>query len=422
MPSRSLTPPAETAQAEAGRLRLLFALPFSPRLDAMHGGRVVAQLLLRLAERHDIAVLYLTRPDSERIQPELAERCRFVEEVELPHPSWSGHKWRSRLRVLQGLLTGMPNQASAVRTRRFGRALRSAVRRWEPQLIQLDHDELAQYARWLRSVATPAVLVSHDPDPARSDFGRTTRVREGRARKLDAHSWRRYRRRFLRRFDAVVAFTEQDRRVLLADAPRLHVACIPMGIDFPAEPLDPLGAAEPSIVFVGGYRHPPNADAALLLLRSIAPLARRAVPELRLLLVGDSPTAEMRAEARSLDTVTGTVSSVTPWLNQASLVVLPLRLGGGMRVKLLEALASGKAVIASQTAAAGLDVADGRQLVLADTDQEFADAIVALLGDDERRGSLGRAAREWSLEHLDWGPRVGAYEQLYCSLVDPATG
>ena len=88
-----------------------------------------------------------------------------------------------------------------------------------------------------------------------------------------------------------------------------------------------------------------------------------------------------------------------------------------MRVKLLEALAAGKAVVASPLAAAGLEVSDGKELVLADTDDEFAESIVTLVGDEAARSRIGHNAREWALRNLTWGSPVREYEQLYRSLL-----
>jgi glycosyltransferase involved in cell wall biosynthesis len=164
---------------------------------------------------------------------------------------------------------------------------------------------------------------------------------------------------------------------------------------------------------VGGYSHPPNADAAVRLMQAIMPIARRRNPNLRLRLVGDKPTLAMARLATRRDQVTGTVADVQPYLDEAALVALPLRLGGGMRVKLLEALAAGKAIVASPLAARGLELADGRELVLAETDEEFAEAIVTLIADPDARRSLAQHAREWALQHLDWESRVRRYEELY---------
>jgi glycosyltransferase involved in cell wall biosynthesis len=172
------------------------------------------------------------------------------------------------------------------------------------------------------------------------------------------------------------------------------------------------------VLFVGGYRHPPNSDAALRLLRTIMPAARRQMPGLRLVLVGADPGAALLEAATSHDTVSGSVPTVTPYLDEASLLALPLRQGGGMRVKLLEALAAGKAIVASPLAAEGLDVRDGEELALAETDAEFSDRIVALAGDEQLRSRLGGGARAWAERHLSWDSRVSRYEELYRSLLE----
>jgi glycosyltransferase involved in cell wall biosynthesis len=125
----------------------------------------------------------------------------------------------------------------------------------------------------------------------------------------------------------------------------------------------------------------------------------------------------MRAAASPQDDVTGAVPSVAPYVNDAAVVVLPIRLGGGMRVKLLEALAAGKAIVASPRAAAGLAVTPGVELELAETDDEFVDAVVALLQDSARRLALARNGRAWAIEHLGWNGRVQSYDALYRSVL-----
>ena len=109
-----------------------------------------------------------------------------------------------------------------------------------------------------------------------------------------------------------------------------------------------------------------------------------------------------------------------PYLDRASVFVAPIRLGGGMRVKALEALAAGKAVVASRLAAEGLDVRDGDQLVLAETDEEFVRAVSLLLGDAVGRRAFAERARRFALESLGWEPTFAAYERLHASLLSPA--
>ena len=130
------------------------------------------------------------------------------------------------------------------------------------------------------------------------------------------------------------------------------------------------------VLFVGNFIHPPNQDAAERLVRSIFPRVRLEVPQAELRIVGPNPDAGLRAAAGLGVTFTGEVAEVWPHLEDAAVVVAPLRQGGGMRVKVAEALAAGKAVVATRLAAEGLTAEDGREVVLADTDEAIATAIV----------------------------------------------
>jgi polysaccharide biosynthesis protein PslH len=412
------------SQASAA-LRLLVAVPFSPRRHAEHGGRVIAQLLYRLVERHRVAIVYLRRAGSAPIDPQLAGRCDLVHEIPVSDHKSAGFAWRHRLDVLAAPLTGIPSPVAPLHARRFARACVDIANRWGPDIIQIEHDDLGYCGPLLRKSGSTAVriLTSHQPGaPASEDQARATRGRQRIAHRLDAANWRRYWARTLPTFDAVVTLTDRDRDVIEAAASGPRVISIGLGIDLPKEPLSATGDSDPNVLFVGGYMHPPNTDAALRLLRSIMPAVRQSLPGLHLTLVGADPGRELLSAATQDDTVTGYVPTVTPFLDRASLLVLPIRHGGGMRVKLLEALAAGKAVVTSPLAAAGLEVTDGQEVVLAETDAEFTDAIVSLVGDTAARSRLGQRARKWALRSLAWDDRVWEYEQLYRSLLASRKG
>ena len=152
-------------------------------------------------------------------------------------------------------------------------------------------------------------------------------------------------------------------------------------------------------------------------MRSIFPLVRGEVPDARLWIVGADPPPELRRGVGGGIEVTGRVPDVTPYLDAAAVFAAPLQLGGGMRVKVLEALAAGKAVVASSRAVEGLDVANEDQLLLAESDQEAAAAIVGLLREPGRRLALARRAREWATANLGQERVTLAFEQLYASLL-----
>jgi glycosyltransferase involved in cell wall biosynthesis len=215
-------------------------------------------------------------------------------------------------------------------------------------------------------------------------------------------------------------FTERDRRAIAALASTTPIVRIPLGMDLPAQPLDPLGHA-PNVLFVGNFAHPPNVDAAERLVHEIFPRVREHYRDATLTVVGDRPAAQLRQLAPEYVEITGRVPDVGPYLDRAAVVAAPLRIGGGMRIKVLEALAAGKPVVASPLATEGLDLHDGEQIVLAESDQQFVEAIVALLADPARRARIARSARAWACAHLGWESSVAAYEQLYRQLAEQST-
>ena len=210
--------------------------------------------------------------------------------------------------------------------------------------------------------------------------------------------------------DAAVAFTEADRRAVEAAGARRAVR-IPLGTNVPPEPLG-AGEGGPEVVFVGNFQHAPNVDAALRM-GPVLDRVRERHPGCRLTIVGPHPPDDVRALADDRTTVTGEVADVVPHLRRAAVVAAPLRLGGGMRVKVLEALAAGKAVVATPLAVEGLGVTSGRQLEIADDDAGLALAIERLLEDRPRREALGAEGRAWVAAELGWERTVTAYEALY---------
>jgi glycosyltransferase involved in cell wall biosynthesis len=228
-------------------------------------------------------------------------------------------------------------------------------------------------------------------------------------------AWRRYERHLLRSFDAVVAFTEADRRSLL-ELGDGRVETIGFATVVP-ERL----AADPEVpnrvLFVGNFAHRPNLEAAAVLATRIMPLVRAEIPEAHLFLVGAHRLPEVEALAGESVTVRFDVDDVAPYWASAAVVALPLRTGAGMRVKALDAFGAGKAVVANDRAVAGAAVEPGTHFARADTDEEFAREIVDLLGAPERRRGLGEAARAWALAFASWDSVVKRYEALQEELI-----
>lgn len=395
--------------------RLLFLAPFAPRLDAAHGGaRAVAQMIAALSEQHQTALLCLRLGDEPPVDAELRRRCAIVEEVRRPNGAMS----LLRGSRLASMASGWPMWATFSAVGEYAARLRAIARNWQPDVVQAEFHVMGQYLSTLVDCAAARVLTIHEPGFA------AARDRMSSERGLDRFSdyfemraWMRYERRIARAAEAIVVLTERDRASLEELRVSTPVVRIPLGVPVAPRALDPCGAEPPGVLFVGSFKHQPNVDAAARLAERIFPRVRAEVANATLTLVGARAPRHLERMAGEGVVVAGRVPDVTPYLDAAAVVAIPLRHGGGMRVKVLEALAAGKAVVATRLAAEGLALDDGEQIVFAETDEEIARAIAALLADPERRCAIAARARTWARENLGWERSVAAYERLYDGLV-----
>jgi len=397
------------------RRRLLVLAPFTPRRDAKHGGsRAIADLLAEQCLRHAVALVYLRGREELSIEHSLRAQCDLVREVSHMHPGGMA-RWARLARVGSSPLFGMPTWAAWWRVPEYKECIAEVVASWRPDIVQFEYTIMGQYASDLLHCSAPKVLVEYDADPSFPNGGLLWTVLS----RVDRWAWRRYRARVVRHMAAVVVFTEKDRAAILPMAEGKPVVTIPIAATIPASPASAVGALRPSLLFVGSFNHAPNTDAAIRLVTRIVPLVRMEEPDAKLMLVGTNPPPALRRHVGAGVELAETVPDVAPYLEAASVVVVPLRAGGGMRVKVLDALAAGKALVASRLAVEGLDLREGVECCLAETDEEFARHIVHLLRDEERRSRLGRQARVWALQHLSWARAADSYARLYDRLLQP---
>jgi glycosyltransferase involved in cell wall biosynthesis len=234
----------------------------------------------------------------------------------------------------------------------------------------------------------------------------------------DWRRWPAYQRSVWSRFDRIQVFTERDAAVIAELAPHLRerVRVTPFGIDAPPA-ADPAREQPGLVLFVGNFTHPPNVDAACWLVDGVMPRLRALVPGSRLLLVGGAADSIDHLAAADVDVVAD-VDALAPYLEEASVVVAPVRTGGGMRMKVLYALASGKAVVTTPRGAEGLVSAGSEPpFVLADDADGIANAVARLLGDDRSRRQLGARARSFVLEHYDTSAYARRLETVFDELI-----
>jgi len=388
--------------------RLLFVTPVAPDAAAMDGGsRVMAELIEQLALSHVVGLVYF-RGDGDPELGALGKVCDVV--LELPR----GGPWMRKMRVAGGLMMQRPFWASRWWSPQNAERLRGAVELWQPDVVQFEYHVTGQYAGTLNGLRPARVLVEHEPGVVASagDTGQGGPLRRLHAA-VESRAWSAYERRIYRHVDRIVVFTESDRDAIRHLAGDTTIVRIPFATRIPDVPLSAAGTDGDRILFVGNFRHYPNVDAALRLVRDIFPLVRARLPAAKLTFVGPDPPEELRASAGESVDVLGAVPDVAPYLDSAAVVAAPLRLGGGMRVKVLDALAAGKALVCTPRAVEGFSVRDREHVRTAESDADFARAIVHLLSNPHERIAMAGRAHVWARAHAGSHAVVTQYEALY---------
>jgi glycosyltransferase involved in cell wall biosynthesis len=211
---------------------------------------------------------------------------------------------------------------------------------------------------------------------------------------------RRYERQHYRQFDAAIAVSEHDKALLARLCPGLEIDVIDNGVDTAQYQSRLEAEIENRLAFVGSYGYSPNRDAVVYFAEQMLPRIRAVIPDTTLMVVGKDAPAEL-GRISGVDVI-GAVPDVRPYLYQASVVVVPLRVGSGTRIKILEAMAAGRAIVTTSVGVEGLRVQNGRHLVIADGPKDFAEAVTQLLWDPGLRQEIGANARKLVEQEYDW--------------------
>lgn len=219
--------------------------------------------------------------------------------------------------------------------------------------------------------------------------------------------WRRMEtaeRRYLRLADQVLTVSEADRDAFSSFVDRGKLTVIPTGVDIDYFQPVPVEESANCMVFIGSMDWLPNEDAILYFVDAILPLIKEHCSEASLEVVGRNPSRKLQALAEHEKSIrlTGRVEDVRPFVARGSICIVPLRIGGGTRLKIFEAMAMSKAVVSTSVGAEGLPVQPGENILLADTPADFARSVVSLLRDPGERKRLGNSARALVQEKYSW--------------------
>jgi len=424
-------------------MRILFLTPQLPYPP--HQGTTIRNynLIANLAPRHEIHLLSFVRSQDEvdKAIP-LHQHCRSIEAALTPR--------RSPLkRFLSLFLSPLPDMALRLPSAQFHTKLGAALRRVPFDVVQIEGIEMAKLwmlevgdwkldyrtgrpmsnvKRQASNVKRPiSIFDDHNAEYVLQRRAFETDIRQARhwiAALYSFIQWKklsRYEAMVCRLADRVVAVSEADKSALQRLVPGLDVTIIPNGVDIEFYNDQPklghwdLDIGICSLVFTGKMDFRPNVDAVLWFCQEVLPLVRRQTPDVHFYIVGQSPHRRvMRLTDDPAVIVTGYVDDVRPYIAGACVYVIPLRIGGGTRLKVLEAMAMGKPIVSTSLGCEGFEgLVPGRELLVGDTPAEFAQRVIELLDDAPRRERLGRAARRFVEERYDWRLIVPRLERIY---------
>lgn len=405
-------------------MKLLFLtpqLPYPPRQ-----GTTIRNyhLLHALSQHHQIDLLsFVAQGEALPADSPLHTLCRRIGTVPQPQRTL-------RRRALDTLLSAQPDMALRLEDKHMHELVDQWLAQETYDLVQVEGMEMAQYG--LRVTRCPFVFDDHNCEYLLQQRNALTDLRVPRRWLAAAYSlvqWQKlrfYEAAICRRAAATLAVSPADQAALATLAPDRPITVIPNGIYLADYPLAaPSIAASPyTLLFTGKMDYRPNIDAMLWFGRQVLPLLQAVEPQVRLQIVGLAPHPRLE-ELRQNPAVeiTGAVPDIQPYLQQAAVYIIPMRIGGGTRFKALEAMAAGKGIVSTTLGVEGIAVRHEAELLLADSPEAFAAAVIRLLRDQQQGGSLGRQlglrARTFVEAHYSWSKIAPQLEQLYQQLTTP---
>jgi glycosyltransferase involved in cell wall biosynthesis len=409
-------------------------IPYPP--DA--GPKVKTWNVLRYlaGQGHTLTLLSFSRPGDEAHLPALRQVCAEVHAVPIR---------RSRpadgLYLLRSLVSGRPFLVERDDLPGMRSALGALVQPGRFDVLHADQLSMAQYALSGADMAgqpgqrRPALIL----DAHNAVWTVLERVRRtapfplNAALALEAGRTRRYEGALVRRFDRTLAVTEIDRAALLQAAEKRgegpsfedRIAVIPIAVDTVA--LGPVARRPHStnLLTLGTLHYPPNADGIRWFANQVFPLVRRARPEVTLTIVGKAPPPDfhrLAAQSGGAVSVTGYVPDLAPYLERCAGLVIPVRAGGGMRVRILEAFSRGIPVVTTTVGLEGIQAAPGRDVLVADSEEGFAGEVLRLLANPGLRDQLAHNGRALARRVYDWQAALKGLDAVYGAFAnDPGT-
>jgi glycosyltransferase involved in cell wall biosynthesis len=375
-------------------MRILFLsgwYPYPPN----NGSKLrILSLLRGLAQHHEVTLLsFADQPD---VDPEASEVCSLCCDVQvLPRRTFNPRSWRARL----GFLSPTPRSVIDTFSKEMAQRIGQAVSLSDSDLVVASQLGMAGYGRHFQGL--PALFEEVEVGLPYQQFAQAASAWRRARNGLTWAKHRAYLSRLLRCFRACTVVSEQERALLSRAVPGYQaIEVIPNCINLAEYDAVPGSLQTNTLIFTGPFRYFANHDAMTWFLEEVYPRIQAGMPGVRLIITGD----HLGLPLPSADnvTLTGFVDDVRPLIASASVSLVPVRVGGGTRLKILEAMALRTPVVATTKGAEGLDAQHGEHLLIADTPEAFAEAVLRLLSDPSLRQRLANNGYQLVCERYDW--------------------
>jgi len=395
-------------------LQITPQIPYPPT----DGGKIgIFNITKHLALRgHNITLVAISR---DKQQGDLSKLRRYCQ-LEVVYKNTNN----SALGAVTSLFSHVPYNISKYHSRRVEHKLAELITAQRFDIVHIDHLHMAHYGQFVKErFGLPIVLREHNVEMI--IMKRFYEEQTNPILKLYAYlqykKLRRYEPAICERFDMCVMITKDDEARLKHLSAKAKTVVITAGIDTVLSQSMQTIPEEPySLLLLGPFHWLPSRDGLIWFYRKVFPKVVERCPSVRFYIIGKDVPAEVHTAHHANVIVTGYVPDVKPYIVRSQVCIVPLRIAGGMRIKILELLSMSKAVVSTSIGCEGIEVTDGEHLLVADTEDAFANSIIALFRDEERRRTLGQKGRALMIERYRWETIAEQLEKVYTAVVNRA--
>lgn len=414
-------------------MKFLFVSPYLPHPKSGHGGGVyLYKLIERLSSHHQITLVTFCDGKELELATDLKSLPIRFHSIDRVKGRQAGLLpmllliFKRAFQLFMSILRWEPYNVSKFRDRRMKALLQRLDSEESFDLVQIVYTQLAPYEELFTKGKTVLQEIDVNFRPSYHRYKHARSIGGKFITFVEWCRWARYETRLARTFDHVLTITDQDRMLLAWMTKMNHISYSAHPIEIPANVPEYRSREARTLVFVGSFMHSANTDAALWLVEKIFPLVTRSVPDAKLYIIGPYAPASLESAAKSQAGIQlmGFVDDVDVYLRKGSVSIAPMRLGGGVKTKVLYAMAQGIPIVGTRVAVAGIDGFTSEEALIGETPQQLADHVCALFSDRELAARIGSQGRDLVKKWYSWESELAKLETTYRQLTEsqPAKG